>query len=281
MPQLRLPRSTALFFPITSHVTMGELLNPLEPQFIYQQKGYSTLPSVPLSKVYLQHLQYNVGLSAFGHTYTYTHTHTQLPSSLFWIIASHHHKQRSSLRPLSWVWSLLMCTSLTLLLLDHPRPAFSPSQRPPMKSPKSTNSFSSPPTSPTTGQSFQKPGQQQCPSAVLSTWTLPSFRLPLQQDKSSKVLLLVCLSQKSWLLGHWIKSTPWDFPQSHVSASALLRPWSTPAKLLEFEPHEVHHATHKMVPWNLFKPPWSFKAQLLHWVLPSRSPRMASSSLQP
>jgi len=107
----------------------------------------------------------------------------------------------------------------------------------------------------------------------------PSFTAG--QDKSSKVLLLVCLSQKSWLLDHWIKSAPWDFPQSHVSASALLRPWSTPAKLLEFEPHEVHHATHKMVPWNLFKPPWSFKAQLLHWVLPSRSPRMASSSLQP
>ena len=74
MPQLRLPQSTALFFPIPSHVTMGELLNPLEPQFIYQQKGYSTLPSVPLSKVYLQHLQYNVGLSAFGHTHTHTHT---------------------------------------------------------------------------------------------------------------------------------------------------------------------------------------------------------------
>lgn len=78
MPRLRLPWSTALFFPITSHVTLGELLNPFEPKFIHQPKGYSTLPSVPLSKVYLQRLQYNVGLSIFGHT----HTHTTFSLSL-------------------------------------------------------------------------------------------------------------------------------------------------------------------------------------------------------
>ena len=169
-----------------------------------------------------------------------------------------------------------MCTSLTLLLLDHPpnpRPAFSPSQRPPMKSPKSANSFSSPLTSPTTGQSFQKSGQQQCtpshPFHLNPSILPPSFIAG--QDKSSEVLFLVRLSQKSWLHAHWIKSTG-EIPQSHVSASALLRPWSTPAKFLEFEPHEVHHATHKMLPWNLFKPLWSFKAQLLPGFYPADPP---------
>ena len=115
MPRLRLPWSTALFFPITSHVTMGELLNPFEPQFIYQQKGYSTLPSVPLSKVYLQHLQY-VGLSAFGHTHTHIYTHTTSFLSLL---------DNSFTSPQAKVFTqtpklsmeLLMCTSLTLLLL--------------------------------------------------------------------------------------------------------------------------------------------------------------------
>lgn len=125
MPRLRLPWSTALFFPITSHVTMGELLNPFEPQFIYQQKGYSTLPSVPLSKVYLQHLQY-VGLSAFGHTHIYTHT-TSFLSLLDNSFTSPQAKVFTQTPKLSM--ELLMCTHvLDPAAPDHPRPTFSPSQ---------------------------------------------------------------------------------------------------------------------------------------------------------
>lgn len=214
------------------------------------------------------------------HTHIYTHT-TSFLSLLDNSFTSPQAKVFTQTPKLSM--ELLMCTHvLDPAAPDHPRPTFSPSQ--------TTHEV------PQICQFLFFPSDIPHNSAVLpEAWTTarsssrpfhlnpsilpPSFKAG--QDKSSKALLLVCLSQKSWLLAQWIKSTPWDFPQSHVSASALLRPWSTPAKLLEFEPHEVHHATHKMLPWNLFKPPWSFKAQLLHWVLPRRSPRMASSSLRP
>lgn len=56
------------------------------------------------------------------------------------------------------------------------------------------------------------------------------------------------------------KIHPMRFSSIHVSASALLRPWSIPAKLLEFKPHEVHHATHKMLPWKPLKPPLVFQS---------------------
>lgn len=165
MPRLGLPWSTALFFPITSHVTLDELLNPFEPQFIYQQKGYSTLPSVPLSKVYLQRLQHNVGLSVFGHTHT---------ASFLSLLCS---SFTSAQAKVSVQTPKLSMEPAYVHILDpvapyhppNPRPAFSPPQRPPMKSPKSTNSASPLRHPPQLGSPSRSLSDSHVPPAILST----------------------------------------------------------------------------------------------------------------
>lgn len=42
---------------ITSCKTLDKLLNPFEPEFTYQQKGYLKLSSIPLTRISLQHPQ--------------------------------------------------------------------------------------------------------------------------------------------------------------------------------------------------------------------------------